>query len=230
MSFDTSNLKYYIINNHSLFALPAETKILNIVYDSWCKVWQDVFQSKNDSNSINKEDIYRPNYIVAIFSDLVPVAFHLYSFFDLNKNSSRNHPYFESINPDTFASLKNNKVSRVMSMEYLTVMPNFRKKETGINWGEILISLGQKFLYQTNCDACIGTARTDVKVDKMGEILGFKTIQNTIKKYDYECDVMASIKKKELQHPSFKFRKLINELWSNRIDFESIQNNDKIAA
>lgn len=189
------------------------------VYNAWYELWKGVFTQGGRSFEPDTDDFLRQDYVVSIWDDKDIVGFHLYSFFDMRKKMSQRHSYFSGVNPDAFQKFEHENTHQIMSMEYLSAMPAYRKKHTSIPWGEIIIALGLKFMQSTSADAAIGTARVDVKVDTMARTLGFSEIQPPIQKYDYTCAVTVCSKDAVCPHPEPKVRSMIDELWSNRTDF-----------
>lgn len=226
LQFKPRNLKYVVIS--SLNSDDKSIEVMSQVYDSWTQIWQKVFSNETRNFNLDPDDFFRQNLVVGLFQNDVLVAFHLYSFFDLRFKSITQHSYFKGIDPISFDNLRSQKLHRVMSMEYLTVMPEFRKNGSQIPWGEIIISLGLNVLKTLNCDIAFGTARRDVKVNKMGDRIGFDILQSPIQKYDYDCEVMYFAQKKQLHHPDPKVQSLIEELWATRLDLRNTEQNINI--
>jgi hypothetical protein len=221
---EARKLKYIVINqiNSDLQCIHYLTQI----YNAWNQIWQKVFTGENRNFKLDPDDFFRQKLVAGIFQNNDLVAFHFYSFFDLRFKEVTQHSYFQGVAPTSFDILRDKSLNRLMSMEYLTVMPEFRKNEGQIPWAEVVISLGINVLKSTNFDVAFGTARRDVKVNKMGDRIGFNTLQSPIQKYDYDCEVMYFPKKNLLRHPELKVQFLIEELWANRIDLRNNQQNN----
>lgn len=224
MLIDAKRLRYYVVplDIHA----PDGESVVQSVYDSWYQVWKAVFSADNRDFEPDTDDFLRQNTVVAIFyENREPelVGFHLYSFFDLRQKLRGKHSYFQGVTADSFQSLKNRDLNCVMSMEYLTVMPKFRKQVSQIPWGEVIIALGLKYMQTTSGDTAFGTARRDVKVDNMASKLGFENLQESIFKYDYECAVITCPKSRICDHPDAPTNNLIQQLWNERIDFRETQ-------
>lgn len=207
---------------------PQSLEMYHMIYEAWLELWRGVFSEGNRAFEPDTDDFLRQDYVVGIFDQGNLVGFHLYSFFDLRKKMCTKHSYFNGIDPQSFEKLKADNINNVMTMEYLSVMPNYRKKFSNIPWGEVLIALGLQLMKTTAGDAAFGTARVDVKVDSMASQLGFHELQSQIAKYDYSCAVIACPKKSVREHSDEKIRKLIQDLWSNRIDCRNIQQNENL--
>ena len=190
----------------------------NQVYRSWFAEWQKVFSSNSRDFKPSADDFLRQDMMAVILSGEKIVGFHFYSFFNLLRLEMSEHSYFDQIEKSSFENLRIKNLANVMSMEYLTVLPDFRKKEAFFPWGEILISLGLKVLNSSEGQVAFGTPRSDVKVNKMGEKLGFQTLQSAILKYDYKCEVMYYPRGNDSVHPEAIVENQISTLWKNRVD------------
>lgn len=219
MLLNAKLLRYYVVPKEAFHSSGQE--IVQTVYDSWYKVWKKVFSADNRDFEPNTDDFLRQDAIVAIFYDgPTPqlVGFHLYSFFDLRWKLNSKHSYFHGIDPKSFELLQKKNLNHAMTMEYLTVLPEFRKQVSHIPWGEVIIALGLQFMKSTHGDMAFGTARCDVKVDEMAAKLGFENLQAAIQKYDYECAVIICPRQNIRPHPNFETNALIQQLWNERID------------
>lgn len=220
MLLNTKLLRYYVVPR-AMFHSDGQ-EIVQEVYGAWYKIWKKVFSADNRDYEPNADDFLRQDAIVAIFyEDTVPqlVGFHLYSFFDLRWNLNTKHSYFNGIDAKSFELLQKKNLNHAMTMEYLTVLPEFRKQVSQIPWGEVIIALGLRFMKSTHGDVAFGTARCDVKVDEMASKLGFENLQPPIRKYDYECAVITCSRQNVRFHPDFQTNVLIQQLWSDRVDF-----------
>lgn len=225
-----TDFQYYIISKHSKQSQSIE--LINLIYESWLKVWSRVFTEGERKFTPNVDDFLRQDYIVGLFYQSQLVGFHFYSLFDLNKKMSELHSYFSGIDPESFERLRVENKNQIMSMEYLTVMPEFRKGVFSVPWAEVIISLGQKFLDSLGGDLCFGTARKDIRVDNMGVKLGFQSLQLPISKYSYPCEVMICNRQSRLEHPNDEIADLINFIWNHRIDHQDsmTQDNNQLVA
>lgn len=224
-----TDFQYYIISKYSKQSQAIE--LSNLIYESWLKVWSQVFNEGGRKFTPNIDDFLRQDFIVSLFYKSQLVGFHFYSLFDLNKKMSELHSYFSGIDPESFERLRSENKNQVMSMEYLTVMPEFRKGAFSVPWAEVIISLGQNFLGTVGGDLCFGTARKDIRVDNMGVKLGFESLQLPISKYSYPCEVMISTRQSRREHPDKDAAELIGFIWDHRIDHrENIINNNQLVA
>ncbi len=190
----------------------------NRVYKLWYKEWQKVFSSDSRNFKPSADDFLRQDLMAVILDSNNVVGFHFYSYFNLRRVETVNHSYFDQIEKSSFEKLKVKNMNIVMSMEYLTVLPDYRKKESHFPWGEILISLGTRVLNSSHADVAFGTPRSDVKVNKMAEKLGCETLQAAVSKYDYKCEVMIFPRDRESVHPDKLIQNQISSLWENRMD------------
>lgn len=196
-------------------------EIQNLVYDSWKVLWRGVFDQVGRGEDLDPDDFFKQNLITALTMENEVVGFNLSTFYDLNRHVSSEHSYFGDIDKDLMSELRASGLQRLMSIEYLSVNPKWRRSLTGISFSDVLMSLGTTLLPYLSCDAVIGTARVDVKVDAASVRLGFKPYQ-VIKKYDYECRVVVCTEQSAKPHSDPLTRQLINSLWATRNDLSRL--------
>jgi hypothetical protein len=216
---NTPRFQYRLMQVSGPDCSPDERDLKNKVYKTWEGIWREVFGAVGQADALSPDEFYRQKILALITNEQSEfVGMHLYTFFDLNSLPDRNHSYFDGIAEFSFERIKAMKMMRIMSMEYLTVSPDWRKSKSGISWSDVIIGLGQKVLSLSTFDAVCGTPREGVGVDKATDRLGWITIQPEIKKYDYVCSLVACARPNFKDHPDQSIQQLIDELWTNRID------------
>lgn len=218
-------LQYHLFRASGPGSELAPNRLREELYTNWEKVWRGVFGQVGQADALSPDEFFRQHLIACITDETgTMVGMHLYTFFDLSLRSHREHSYFDGITELSFARMKKMALTRIMSMEYLTVFGKWRKHESGIAMGDVVVALGQKVLTLSGYDAVVGTPRTDIGVNKVGERLGFTTIQGEIRKYDYTCCLMVCPVAAALPHPDPATRDLIDRLWNRRVDSSGFTN------
>ncbi len=216
---ENKSFQYRIISLGGFSTKQDELELRNRAYSLWREVWYAVFKKVNQAEALNPDEFFRQDIAACILDrNHELVGMHLYTFFDLSARSDREHSYFAGIEDSALQKLANAGCIRLMSMEYLTVNPQWRKSLSGTAWADILVSLGQRVMQASGYDAVVGTPRTDIGVDKIGDRLGFRTYQEQITKYDYFCSLMACSKEEVKSHPDGVTREFVDQLWKDRID------------
>ncbi|MGZ3696096.1 MAG: hypothetical protein ACXWQO_18780, partial [Bdellovibrionota bacterium] len=115
----------------------------NQIHKFWKESWLEVLQQlKAETNQLD-DDFLRQDFIASICTDAEVVAVHLYSIFALDTEASCAHRYLKgNYPPEFFEKLKAMGVRTVMSLEYLTVNPNWRKSQGAIHMGAVTGALG----------------------------------------------------------------------------------------
>lgn len=186
---------------------------LNSIYQLWNSTHSAV-----TNGAVHADQFLRNDVAVGIFSGPRAVACHLYGFFNIESEAARASRYFGSISESTWDYLWQHEFKNLMSLEFLSVDPEFRKSKVGFSLGEVLISLGQRFVMSTGLDACTGVSRVDVKVERTAESLGFRTVQRGLQIYGYECSFQVS-PWREVKAPSDpQVLDVVNQLWATRAD------------
>lgn len=177
---------YLLLNLHHHD--PAHTPLINRVFEMWESTFAKVMDQAD--HELEPDDFFRSHQIgVLMFHDEI-VGFNLFTLFDLSLLSTARHRYFQSLGSCSPARLNSNKVNRVLTMEYFTISPSWRKQMRETPWGEILTGLGLKVLDHSSADAILGTPRMDLKVHEMCYRLGGYDFQEPVERMNYKCAVV----------------------------------------
>lgn len=207
---------FKILNPQSVKSI-SDAELLNKLYAIWKEAFNKVLEPKNAK--VDPDDFFRQHILFALFSNDEVIGFNLATAFDFHIDNHREHHFIRGLTPDAIETMRSQNLHRVMSLEYSTLMPGWRKHQTTIVWAEVLASMALIYndTYQVT-DAVIGTPRIDVKMDQVCENIGFLTIKDLVVKMDYPCSVIAAPVTKNRRFNNIVTNKIVYELWNNRID------------
>lgn len=195
----------------------------NRVYTFWKSMWEKVMKDLKADASHLEEDFIRQDFIAAICSDQEVVAVHLYSFFALDSLAARDHRYLSGNYPkEFFEKVGKAGIRNVMSLEYLTVNPAWRKHSSKVHMGAALGALGLNVMCQYGIDAVIAPARRDHKIHEMAYAQGGDCIIPEVNVHGVSCDLIA-IKRENIVCPDKNVASLRDELWERRYHFSSTE-------
>jgi len=212
------NLQFYILP--SADPLPEYVEIHDRVFAFWMDSLRAAFRETNNDESALHDEFLRQDLITCICSGEDVVATLLLSRFSLNAEAARTFRYLtENYTELYFQKLKKEGVKSVISMQYLTVHPDWRKRKQPVQIAPALPALAQ-FVRDDifPADALIGVARRDVKVNEQIYSLGGKCVVANVDSHNTPCDLIAMYAKDPQQYPSTAVRDLVQDLWENRID------------
>jgi hypothetical protein len=151
----------------------AAVDLHNHIYRYWETFWNQIFSEISPGEVVAQEDFFRQNVVSVLLDADKIVSVHLYSFFNLKSEAALAQPYFKKnyFQSDISQMLKRD-VHTVMSMEYLTLDPKYRKSVVGFSMSELIIGLGFEVLKSSGQEAMIAPCRRDLKVDRMAEKFG----------------------------------------------------------
>ncbi len=210
------NLRYYLMESADIPKQFATEH--NRVFSFWYSVWDDILKKLNCDSSVLVDDFVRQDFIASIFEEDRPVAVHLYSFFSLNSIAATQHRYMQMYPPAFSQKLQDLGVSRVMSMEYMTIHPDWRKHNTGFHLGAVLASLAFKVMRQYGADAAIAPARRDHRVHELAYAYGGDCIMEKVMNHNVLCDLIACRAAKITHHPSPLICEWEEKLWASRTE------------
>lgn len=186
---DTNEMSYHIVGRHNL--MQDVIPLRNQTFAAWQEVWEAVYH-KSDSNYLLKsEEFERQDLVTCIKIRDKIAAIHLYSFHHLDSRSCRKTHYFDFFSDSYFETLERHRVKTAMSMEFLTVLPEFRKATVGFSLASTLIRLGAKVWEQADADAIIAPARNDVRVNELAYDIGFRCLEKETRQRGFTCDLIA---------------------------------------
>ena len=136
-----SELSYHVFGGESAF-YPDENHIRNDAYKAWYKLWSEVYSQSSSAYELNSDEFVRQKIVTAITHNNEVAAVHLYSFYHLDSLPDLRTKYFHFFSPEYLQHLRNRQVKSVMSMEFLTVLPEYRKSKLGVSIGLVISQLG----------------------------------------------------------------------------------------
>lgn len=217
---EISKLQYFLFSPKN----PSDLylNVHNRVYQLWKNVWEQTLQELRLPTHELANEFGRQNRIVAICHQFQPVAIHLYSHFHLGSRASQESSYLaENYPPLFFEKLKQRGIKTVMSMEYMTVHPDWRKSRGSIHIGAVLGALGLNCMKLHQLDACIAPARKDHKVHLLAHAQGGESIISDVFNHNVICDLVLLERNKVIDHPNPDISQLVKQLWSSRIEDSS---------
>lgn len=204
----------------------------NQVYAEWKKVFCEVLEAKG--GTLDPDDFFRNDYILTINKGDELVASCTLTMFDVRLNSSLDHHYFQALQKQTPDEIKARRLNRLISIEYLNVLPNWRKSKSDVPWVEVIIGTVLKMMDSSEADGVIGTPRIDVKVLEACKNLEAIEVQGPISKMEYPCAVVVFPKRqnRKYKNPTTHFfvESLVNTLGSKKLQVSNQKQHFKKAS
>lgn len=191
----------------------------NRIYTYWKIFWEDILKNLDGTTKINSDEFLRQDIVPVIMNGDEIVAIHLYTTFDLRCQTSIDHSYIAGNYPHSFIErLMEREATHLMSMEYLTVSPSWRKSRLGYSMAHVLLGLGLNVLKYEGLDAGIAPTRQDYKMHELAYTYGFDQIIPDVMMHNVKCDLVACFPQNIKHHPNLQVNRVVHELWENRID------------
>lgn len=164
---------------------------------------------------LNPDDFHRNEIIACITEGSKVVGFHLYSAFDLRSEAHCDHHYLKAYGEDTLKKFKSFGINTLMSMEYLTVLPEYRSRSSHVSWSEVIIALGSLVMENSPWDCLVGTGRKDLNVRRKSGKSGAQYF-GTVLKMNYECEILMTQKGHVTPLEDPKMVQLVDGLWNKK--------------
>lgn len=212
------DLDYTIITGKDLFDRQP-TELHNKAYAYWKAFWRNVFKDNGlQGDVLRKEDFLREDFITILSHKGEIAGMHLYCQFDLELEATRDHVYFMHNYGSQFTGqLRENGIRNIMTIEYLTVDPAWRKSKVGASLGHVFCALGAQIASYLEVDAAVSACRMDVGANEMLAKCGGISYGKTDL---YNTPVEYMVIPRNLNHPHSDplVAGLVDHYWSNRVD------------
>ncbi len=218
-SLSVDQVRLTFINTRQLhhhFQSPFHKNLYNETYFLWKKCWTEIYQQSGDGYTPKSDDFWRQDTIAVIHQDLKIIALHLYSFFDLQFAVDKEHHYFDFFSAEIMKTLNDQGLHKVMTMEYFTVNPLFRKVHTEVPYSDVLARCGIQYLKTTNASAILAPARKDNKVDRLAYSIGFEALKQNLTLRGFPCDLIIFYASKNMITPQPIIESTTKRLWETR--------------
>jgi hypothetical protein len=194
----------------------------NRVYGYWKRFWSEVYGQQGSLDAFHVEDFARQDIVAVLHDREKVVALHLYSVFQLDLLFTRDHNYFKFYPENFFAFMKEKGANVTLSLEYLTVDPEWRKSKLGLSLGEVMVGCAIEVARSLEVDAVIAPARTENKVNQMGYHFGIECFQGGITKRNFTVDLTAGFVDKLHANADTTIQSLSDHYWAKRQDLTEL--------
>lgn len=209
------DLEYFILPVR--FCDENRLSLLNQIYEFWYKGWSAVFKENGASKTPNADDFFRQDFVTAVTHGKEIAAIHFYSLYDFRSPLiAKNNYVIDHFNEEFIRQCKAKNYFKLMSMESLLGNPDYRKSKSGLNFAELMGSLGQKiFLNYTDADCIFTPTRSDNKTTEAAARIGLLPLQQGLMVHNTPIDLLVCDRKGVILPPD-PARFFVEHLWRSR--------------
>lgn len=186
------------------------------VFSMWKEAWISIFTEAGSPQAFNPDIFFRTEIIPVIVYKNEIVGFFLASIYPLSHCMMATHSYFSIFSQECKSELVEKRVKSVMSYEYLTVTPKWRKNNLGFSIGSVLIELGLNFRNESACGAAIGVASIKAKVNSLAHDNGARTLMPLAIRGGLHCEVVVFYPENDKTSSNPLIGTFSNDLWNRR--------------
>lgn len=208
-------LKYAILAGHD--AAEEATNLHNGAYRLWKESWRETYKELKTEAKLKADDFTRQDIVSALFHGEEAVSLLLHTIYNLNLDAVRDHSYLAGYPADVVARLRAEGSLKVMSMEYLTLSPRWRRSEVGVPIAEVIIGLSVKIVETLGVNA-VAVTRVDRSVNDMFAGFGATLLAPNLKMHNVAVDLMKLEHSEIRPNPDPAVNDLIKSFWRNRND------------
>jgi hypothetical protein len=217
--------------NFELILLPGKclpggifSELYDAVYAKWKETWLKVFTDVGSPQAWNADTFFRGDMIPVILHEGKIAAFYLATTYSLQSAWVRDHSYFSIYPKSAIDRLLDHGVRNVMSYEYMTVLPEYRKSRLGFSLGGVLAELGLSVREELACDAGVGVALLSHKVDQIAHNVGGFTLVKEARRGNLVCEIVGFLKQSDQPYPERQVHELAEYLWKSKISVNRFGN------
>lgn len=194
-------------------------------YDYWLKFWNQVYVDNGTTDQADGADFQRADIVALLISGDEIASMHLYSIVNLENAASSHYPYFAGEHGRSFyEALKPLSLKTAMTLEYLTVNPDWRKSKIGFSLTPVVCGLAYEIQKTLKVDVTLGRCRQDVRshelmLERGGQILLPDIVMH--KTSTHFCVLRLDDLKPH--HPDPVVTNLTQSFWMNRRDLTGKQ-------
>ena len=228
VNFNLEMLEYRILTHDSV----GDASLVSLhskAYEFWKSTWKKIFTDIGSPEIWSGDDYFRQTYIPVITYNDEVVALHCSTIFWMQNPCLRDLKYFSAFNKNVTDWIEENNLNNFMSMEFLSVHKNWRFKESGFSFAEILIGLASKLLELKKYEAALGISVKAAKITEKSQKLNYSLLTEEAFRGNLICDVIGLLPSDHV-HPDAATREVIDYLWKNKINSKNNENNFLIAA
>lgn len=216
-------LRYYVLPSAN--PPPHLVGLHNTIYRMWHGVWAGTFRGLGLDPACLRDEFLRQDFVTAIVCNGQPVTVHLYSFFSIDCDAAREHAYLAGNYPALyFEKLRGLGVRDVMSMEYMTVHPDWRRARYPILAGGLALQVMKLY----GADAAIAPARRDHKVHELAPMYGGESLIENVLNHNVACDLLLCRRSTMKPHDDPEIQLALEHLWKCRVHVEACARADNV--
>lgn len=162
-----SEISYSIFHGPS-FAT-SKTELHHQIFHEWRNFWEKHYEETQSSSKLFSDELLRTTFVLVLHKANTPIGILFCSHWNLWNPVHQHSRYLSQYPKEAKAHFESLDYKNVLSLEYLTIHPDWRFQNSKLPLSEVLLGLGLKiFYYDNELDGVISIARRVVKVqDRM---------------------------------------------------------------
>lgn len=202
----------------------SNLKMYGKAYEFWKTSWLQILEKAGCPGVLQVDDFYRQDLISLITHKDDIVALMLHTFFDLKNPVTYEMRYFSIFNEWSRKNIEKHGHTGVMTMEYLLVNPEWRKKNgAAFSFSDVIMGLAFQIMKSEGAGISLGVAIKAAKMDEMAQRLHCQVLERDVKRGSIVCDIVSQIPSHIKPHADSRIQSFTETLWNNRTYSDSIK-------
>lgn len=213
--FNLSEISRLSELEHTVFHGPTFAFYKSVLHErifmEWKIFWESHFQETKSSAQLFSDELLRTTYVLVLHKKEVPIGILFSSIWNLGNPVHQHSRYISQYPREAKEHFNQLNYSKVLSLEYLSIRPEWRFQESGFPLSEVLLGLGLKMFHQNDTiDAAISIARRAVKVQDRMACWGMREVHH-MTLHNNPCTVTTCNRREyKKDNPNERINKLTN--------------------
>jgi hypothetical protein len=212
------NESFSYLQVHGKYPEVKAISIYEKAYELWRNVWEETFTEVLGKGEVVSDDWLSKDKISILCYQSNPIGIFFHNWYDLLLTPHWDHTYFSHYPAGLKVFLKGHNYKKIMSISYLTVHKEWRRRQSGFSTADILVSLACMDLVESDAQAMITNTHNSRKTDRLGKRHGARIF---LPDYLYHgLPSSALLFERQTCHVNQKVGNLVHYLWTNRNQFD----------
>ena len=191
-------------------------------YQLWKDSWQKTYSDLKTSSKLKADDFTRQDIISILYDGDEAVSLMLHTRYNLELEAVRDHSYLSSYPAEVVSRLRAEGHSSLLSFEYLTLSPKWRKTVVGAPVAKIISGLSVKIVEALGVSA-IAVTRVDRGVNQIFGDFGARLLVSNLTMHNVSVDLMKLDYRDIRPGPEPEVNQLVEFFWHRRNDMIGLE-------
>lgn len=189
---------------------------VNKIYHLWKKIWKQTFQEVKANINLSADHFLKHDEILVIYNGEQPIGMFCLDWYWTKADYDLELKYWDNYPKLTLKWLETKSISCLMSMSFLTVHPDWRRRQTQHSLSDLLVGFAVQRYLESSADVLLTYTRNDRKTNELGYRHGGEKIPIEHWVHNIPSDVLVFDRNSLKTQLSEGLKLHIDSLWNNK--------------